>query len=287
VGQLDAPHFAARGEGAASVLEHWLSPLHLLDLANLVIFLVPLAALAFLPAPRGAPSTAEDRRAWIYLLLLAGPLWAISLVLRPAHGMARGFDVFVLAGLALALVIAMRMGRAWRVAPALSRWAGAVAMGSIVPVLSYLLLQADLDRSLVRVQALADGPPVREVNEQARLREYLGARLYRAARYPEATEQFARSAELIPTPNILALWTVAARRAGDLVAEEKALRLLLQRTPADRGPARSVALTQLARLALERGDRQGANELIDRALREDPSSVDARALHARIAGPGP
>jgi len=155
--------------------------------------------------------------------------------------------------------------------------------GTLAPLLCVLILQADLARGLVRVNALADGPPLRSESERARWREYLGARYHRARRYREAVAEFEQAAALAPSPNILAAWGVAARWAGDRASEERAFTILLERAPPDRIAVRTAALTGLARIAYERGERARADSLVTRALALDPQSEDARALAQRIA----
>ena len=281
--KLDTAHFAAKGEGPLAVARDLVSPLHLLDLFNLMFFLVPLALLVLVPAPREARRGPWSRREWIYFLVLGAPFWLIALVLRPAQGIPRDFDVFAPAGVALAVVVAARMARVWHVAPGVGRYATAIVAGTLAPLLCVLILQADLARGLVRVNALADGPPLRSESERARWREYLGARYHRARRYREAVAEFEQAAALAPSPNILAAWGVAARWAGDRASEERAFTILLERAPPDRIAVRTAALTGLARIAYERGERARADSLVTRALALDPQSEDARALAQRIA----
>lgn len=285
--KLDTAHFAARGEGPLSMAQAVFAPVHLLDLFNLVFFLVPLVLLVLVPAPRAGRSGPWSAREWILFVAIGAPFWLIALVLRPAQGLPRDFDVFAPAGVALGMVCAARVARLWRAAPATGRFATAVLAGAVAPVLCVLLLQADLARGLVRVNALADGPPLRSETERARWREYLGARYHRAHRYKEAVAEFAQAAALAPSPNILAAWGVAARWAGDTQSEERAFTILLERAPADRIAVRVAALTGLARIALERGDRMKAARLVSEAIGLDPQSQDARALAGRIEAGGP
>jgi len=259
------------------------APLHLLDLFNLVFFLVPLVPLLPVPAPRGERAGPWSAREWLLLVILGAPFWLIAIVLRPAQGLPRDFDVFAPAGVALGMACAARLAGIWRASPGSARFSTAVMAGTVMPVLCVLLLQADLARGLVRVNALADGPPLRSETERARWREYLGARYHRAKRYKEAVAEFAQAAALAPSPNILAAWGVAARWAGDRESEERAFTILLERAPADRVAVRVAAYTGLARIALERGDRMKAARLVSEAIALDPQSADARSLAQRIA----
>jgi len=285
--KLDTAHFAARGEGFGSVVRDLAAPMHLLDLFNLLIFLMPLVALLLVPAPREGRPGPWSKREWIYLMVLGAPFWVIALVLRPAQGIPRDFDVFAPAGVALAVVVAARMARVWFVAPSAARFSGAVIAGAVVPVLLTLWLSAELTRGLVRVNALADGPPVRSESERGLWRQYLGARYHRAKHYKEATAEFAQAALLAPSPNILASWGVSARWAGDRESEERAFTILLQRAPADRIEMRAAGYTALARIAYERGEIEKAKSLLTQALQLDPQDPDARGLAARIVAGAP
>lgn len=55
---------------------------------------------------------------------------------------------------------------------------------------------------------------------------------------------------------------------------------------ADADPRNAIALVGLARVALARGDRPAALELVDRALVIDPDEAAARRLLAEVAPPG-
>jgi hypothetical protein len=284
---LDTAHFAARGEGFPSMAQNVISPIHLLDLFNLAFFLVPLALVILIPVPRSQRSGPWSAREWLYFVALGAPFWLIALVLRPAQGVPRDFDVFAPAGVALGVIAAARLCQLWRAAPGTSRFATAILAGTVVPVLCVLLLQADLARGLVRVNALAAGPPKRSESERARWLEYLGARYHRAHRYKEAVAEFAQAAALAPSPTILAAWGVAARWAGDEESEERAFTMLLETAPADRVAIRVAALTGLARIALERGDRLEAAKLVAQAIDLDPQAEDALSLARRIEAGGP
>jgi hypothetical protein len=285
--RFDAAHFAARGEGPLSMARHLVSPMHLLDLFNLAFFLVPLLPLLVVPVPKSERSGPWSTRESILFLVLGAPFLLIALVLRPAQGIPRDFDVFAPAGVALGILAAARIARLWRVAPRTARFSTAILAGAFAPVLCVLLLQADLDRGLVRVNALADGPPLRSESERGLWREYLGARYHRAKRYRQAVAEFAQAAALAPSPNILAAWGVAARWAGDRDSEERAFTLLLERAPADRVAVRVAALTGLARIALERGEVTRADSLVTQALALDPQSADAGYVAQRIAAARP
>src|SRR5262249_36057695 len=80
---FDVGHFMAPGSDAAASAGSLLAPQRLLDDANLLLLLVPLAPLlpALLLARPGARVLAP--REWWFLALLAAPFVAVVFVLRP------------------------------------------------------------------------------------------------------------------------------------------------------------------------------------------------------------
>ena len=285
VSTLDTGHFSGQG-GIGGIASRFFDPVHLLDLPNAVLLLVPLAPLALLPAPRSGDS-ARGGREWVFLVLLGLPFWVMSLVMRPSQGLARDYDVFTFAAMALAMVVAVRWARGWAALPEAARWSAAVIAGSAVPVFCLMLVQADLDHGLARVRSLADGPPERSYIERAKMREFLGGRLYRLGRFAESMEQYGKAVELAPSPNTLAAWGMAAQRTGDIATEERAFVTILQRAPEDRAAIRAAALTGLARIQYERGDKEKARELLDAAFSYNPVYPPARQLARRMAAGKP
>lgn len=283
---LDTGHFSGQG-GIGGIASRFLDPVHLVDLPNAVLLLVPLAPLLLLPAPAGSNDSARGGREWVFLVLLGFPFWGMSLVMHPSQGLARDYDVFTFAALALAMLVAVRWARGWAARPEAARWSPAVIAGSMAPVLCLMLVQVDLDRGLARVRSLAAGPPERSYVERAKMFEFLGGRQFRLARFAEATVDYGKAADLAPSPNILAAWGMAAGRAGDVATEERAFIALLQRAPEDRVAIRVVALDALARIQLEHGNRDKANEMVTAALALDPTDRVALALAKKISGARP
>lgn len=298
VGAYDAAHFLGRegGEGAGFARAAF-SPLHLADVANLMVFLVPLAPLLALAAGRrraaragrgdGRPSRQAApavlaRREWIFLLLLAAPFVLTLLFIHPAQGVPRDFDDFAAAGVAIALLLAATLAVRLRTVPGAAWLAPALLVASVAPPLEYMLVQADVDRGLARAEALVEGPPLRPAYERAKASEFLGSRLYGSGRRSEAVAQYARAVELGPSPNIIMGWALVAGYAGDVASEERALRLLLERVPPDRTDMRRIAYERLAAILTRRGDWRGARECADQAYRLDPGDAAAPRMRELI-----
>ena len=287
---FDARHFAAAGEGPGAALVAAFAPLRLLDLANLLLFLVPLAPLLLLPGggkgpapPRPAPGGPRPAGDLAFLLALALPFAAALFFLRPAQGIARDFDDYAAGALALGLVVAWRAGAALRAAPRAVWLAPALLAGAAVPVAQWLALQGDLPRALARVEALAVGPPPRAESERAQLWDYLGGRRFRAGDHAAAARDLGRAAELAPSPRLLLGWAEAAGRAGDWATAERAYARLLERAPADDPVLRAVAWYGLAGAALQgRDDLAAGRERLERALALRPDYPEARRLLAQV-----
>ena len=260
-GAYDAAHLLSRDAGGGGFARGLLAPLHLLDVANLVLFLVPLAPLRALAAGggrRAKPAPALARREWVFLGLLAAPFVAALPLVHPAQGIPRDFDVFAAAGVTLAALLAAVVADRLCRTPGAAWLAPALVAAALAPPLEYLLLQADLDRGLARAEALVAGPPARPDDERAKASEFLGSRLYRAGRLREALAHYQRAAELGPSPNILMGWALVAGYAGDEASEERACLAVLERTPPEQAEFRRLAGARLAEIYRRRGDAERA-----------------------------
>ena len=279
---FDARHFAAAGEGAGVALAAAFAPLRLLDLANLLLFLVPLAPLLFVRAGRTGGG-ADRERTTAFLLALALPFAAALFFLRPAQGIARDFDDYAAGALALGLVVAARAGGVLRAAPRPAWLAAALLAGAAVPVAQWLVLQGDLPRALARAEALANGPPPRAESERAQLWDYVGGRRFRAGEYGPAARDLGRAAALAPSPRLLLGWAEAAGRAGDWVTAERAYARLLERAPPGDVVLRALAWYGLAGAALQgRDDLAVGRERLERALALRPDYPEARRLLEQV-----
>ena len=280
---FDTRHFAAAGEGGVAVLAAAFAPLRLLDLANLLLFLVPLAPLLALRGRNAGRAVPGPARAGPYLLALALPFAAALFFLRPAQGIPRDFDDYAAGALAVGLLVAWRAGGMLRAAPRAAWLAAAVIAGAAMPVTQWLALQNDPSRALTRAEALASGPPPRSANERAQLWDFIGGRRFRAGEYEPAARDLARAAALAPSPRLLLGWAEASGRAGDWAAAERAYGQLVERAPADDAPLRALAWYGLAGAALQgRDDLAAGRARLEQALALRPDYPEARRLLAQV-----
>jgi len=183
--------------GFAHTLASGLAPAHLADVAHTLGLLVPLGLL--LPLLLLLPPRPPAREA-LALALYALPPLALMFVVLPQQGLPRDWDVFALAGVALAAVAA------WRVAAVLgalprARWlALSLAVSAASPALQFAALQSDAARTWARAESILIGPPARDASERARGLSTMGMMHYGRGEYPNALALFERSAEAAPNP---------------------------------------------------------------------------------------
>jgi Tfp pilus assembly protein PilF len=148
-------------------------------------------------------------------------------------------------------------------------------------MLQSLVLFADLDRGLERIEAWVQGPPERPSEIRAMTWDYIGVRNYRARRYPESTAAFARAVELAPSPRLVLQWATSAEMARDDVSSKRAFTLLLERAPDD-FELRLTALVALARFARDEGDRESFSNYTRQAVEMAPQLPLVRELARQL-----
>jgi len=199
MGTFDREHHLAGG--LVHTLAAGFSPAHLVDVAHTLGLLVPLVLL--LPLLLLLPPRPPAREALAFALYALPPL-ALMFVVLPQQGLPRDWDVFALAGVALAAVIA------WRVAAVLgalprARWlALPLAVSAACPALQFAALQSDGERTWARAESILIGPPARDASERAQGLSTMGMLYYGGGDYPRALALFERSAEAAPNPRTFA-----------------------------------------------------------------------------------
>jgi tetratricopeptide (TPR) repeat protein len=264
---FDLAHHVGGTPGGA--LRATFAPLHLLDLANLMLALAPL--LALLPALLVLRASSEVRREGAPLAALALAFAPALLVAQPQQGLFRDWDVFTPAVLALALLASWRWARLLEATPA-RRWLHVPALGAAaLPALLWLALYHDPEATLRRARAIAAGPPVREAAMRAQTWDYVGIVELRRRRWPQASDAFRASAAAEPQVRVERQWALAATLAGRYEEAERAYLELLERSPAQ--PTAWLGLAGVAR-------RLGHASIAARALahvQADASDAKARA----------
>lgn len=264
---------------AAGGREPFYHPLHLLDLSQVLLYLVPAIPL-LLWWRRGEAPTTLARRERIFLAAYALPFLALALLYLPPQGLFRDYDGVSAAGMALAVVLAHHL--AARLGDAPLRAAAGIALWCALPTLGWLALAALPERGLERVEDLALGPPERSAVVRGYAWDYLGSVHFDAGRYAESAAVLARGAEAAPSPRMLSAWAEAARRARDWPQAERAYALLLERAPEEPAHFRVLAHMGLASAAGRRGELEVARHHLEAVLTIEPSHPDALRLLAQV-----
>jgi len=243
-----------------------------LDFANLLMVLAPVLPVAVAAAigfGRGLPR----RREVALLLALALPLTLVIPFIHAAQGLFRDWDDFASAGAALAVLSAWICGETLRASPR-SAWLGpALVLAALVPSLQWLAIQNDLERGMRRVEAIANGPPMRTPPERGNTWDYLGIRNFRLERWDASARAFARAAETSPSMRILLQGAVAETRRGDHAAAQRIYRRLTRMEPDN-----YLAWSGLAMASNQLADAATAREAARQMLRLRPNDRDATLL---------
>ncbi len=234
----DTVHFLpAEVRAAGGPLRAAFAGTRLVDLLNLILLLSPLAlAIPFMAVARGRIAW---RRETVFLVVLAAPCVLLWPFIHPVGGIARDWDDFTFGAVALSMLAAWlaadalreagagapapapggrkkrRAGGAFR-PPAPHAWLGVAVVASVaMPALQWLALRADLDRGIVRVEALTRESPRRADAERARMFDYLGTINFQQERWRASARAFEDAAALAPSPRLIQQWALAETRAGD------------------------------------------------------------------------
>ena len=272
VRRTDAMHFAPADVKRLGLLAATLAPARLIDLANLLILLSPIAIVA-VAAMAANPRALKPDRGLVALGTLAAPMLIAALFLHPSQGLWRDWDTFAAPAAMLSMLAAWALCRTLGDSPRHAWLAVAVLIGCGMPTIQWLAHSADRDRGLRRVEALIAGPPVRAVHERASAWEFLGLRRGDLGDAAGAAEAFAHEAELEPSPQVLRHWAVMEAGRGDFEHAIEIYRGLVARYPGD-----AQGWFELAMLLARSGNTVAARDAASQALRLDPSRRDWRAF---------
>jgi hypothetical protein len=258
-------HFASEDvTKAGGLLAASFAPRRLLDLANLFVFLTPLAPLAVLLAP------GVREKPMFLLAALCASWFALALVLFPAQGVFRDWDVFVPAGVALAALAGGLAARAMDRHRA--TWAGTLSLVCVLLTTLGLLAAHDRERSWTRVEAFVTGPPERTPVERSKTWDFLGGSWHQAGRPADAARAFAHAAETSRSQRMYLQWAMAARDAGDLRQTQRVLQELVAFAPQT-----VLAWTELGSASWQLGDYAEAARAAHEMMRLSPNDADVRA----------
>jgi tetratricopeptide (TPR) repeat protein len=247
------------------------APLRLVDLANALLFLTPLAPLTLVLAGRARS------RATAVLVVLAASWLLVALALFPAQGVFRDWDVFAPAGVALAALGAALAARALGGPKERPRAAVAVAAAAVFLTTLGLAQAHDRERSWARIEALVAGPPARTPVERSKTWDFLGQSWVQAGRPADAARAFGRAAETSRSPRLFLQRAIAARAAGDLV---QARRVLLELVAF--APNTTLAWRELGSASWQLGDFATAARAGRELVRLSPGDRDVQASAAIV-----
>lgn len=209
---FDVSHHVARaGASPAAIGGYVLAPAHLLDLANLLLLLVPALplAFAFVVRERGdGDADGRAARAFATAALVLPPL-AVALVVRPQQGVFRDWDMFMPAGVAVAAWLATRTGERLARARDGAHLALPVLVLCVAVSAGWLAHQADVPRATARARAILLGPPARSGDERATGFDRLALVALWANDADAMAEACSLSVDAAPNPRVLGEWGMA------------------------------------------------------------------------------
>lgn len=217
-------------EQQGGVLRAALAPLKLMDVANVMALLCPLAlAVPVLLVARGRRPPRGREALWLGCLAL-GFLPSLFLV-YVTQGPFRDWDAFAGAGAACSLLAAWLIGETLRAAPRRAWLAASVTLAVLIPTLQLLISQHDLDRGLQRARAFIAERPRRTWSQRVATWDFIGLRSLRIGRWGDAARAYAMVSSEAPHPRALLLWGTAAIIDRDYSAARRAFHTLLARDP--------------------------------------------------------
>ena len=276
---VDVSNFLPEQARRQGVMQAALAPRHLLDLANALLFLAPLALLA----PIG-PFVARGRRAEALVLgALALPLLLYLPFFHPPQGLFRDWDALAPSAAALTVLVAWALGVAFQGnAPARAWLPIAVALGALGPAVQTLRLHHDPGAGLERLRSFVQEPPPRNDSERATVWDFLGSRYLELGLVDSARTAFAHAAHLTPSPRILREWATSELMGGHPERALDIYRQLLARKPDD-----VAGLIEYAILSQRAGDLAEARRAAETAARLAPQEPQVRALLEQLSLPAP
>ena len=230
---FDLPrHFLTASVRKAGFVSTAFAPMHLIDLANLLLLYTPaiVSASIVVIADRRDSLRGLSALLLVILLLSFAPL---LLFIHPIQGVFRDLEVFAPAGLASALLAAFVLGRGLQ-ERRLASWLSPVLIASVlVPSLQWLLQFHDPVRGLRRARMFAIEMPARAPDELAQLWDLLAYRAFRLQEWSLAVEASEQSVRYAPNERAKLMLAVARTYVGKFGAAETVYVELADRFPAD------------------------------------------------------
>ncbi len=221
---------SAEVEQQGGMLRAALAPLKLMDVANVLVLLSPLALavpVLLLAHGRRLPRGREA----LFLGTLALGFAPSLLFVYVTQGPFRDWDAFAGAGAAISLLAAWLIGETLRSSPRRAWLAAPVLLAVMTPTLQVLVSHHDLDRGMARAVAFLAEPPRRTESQRIATWDFLGLRSLRLGRWADAADAYREVSLAAPHPRALVLWGTAAAINHDYADARRAFRALLERDP--------------------------------------------------------
>jgi len=200
----------------------------LLDVANVILLLSPLAlaAVGWLSSVRREP--ARRNEAWL-LLGLALSFVPSLLFVYVTQGPFRDWDAFAGAGVATSLLVGWILCETLRDCERMSWLAVPAALAVITPTLAQLLVHNLPEAGMRRTRAFLDEPPVRTQAYRIATLDLIGLRSMRLHQWTDAAEAYREVVAAAPSPRALEFWGVSSALAGNHRDAEQAFQQLTAR----------------------------------------------------------
>ena len=275
--EFDLPrHVLPSGAHGAGIMAAAFAPLHLIDLANLLLFytpaLVTAAALLMAPGPRG--KAGAEQRLPVVLALSFVPL---LLFIHPIQGVFRDLEVFAPAGVACALLAARVVGEALQ-SRRLPAWLAPALLAAVAaPALQWLLHFHDPALGFARARAIALEAPARPEVERARLWDVLAYRAFRDRHWDRAVEASEQAVRYAPHPRAVTMLAIARTYSGDYRGAESLYVELARRFPED-----PLAWLGLGGVSVRLGDSLWSARALEKRDGYAPESREARLIRRHL-----
>jgi tetratricopeptide (TPR) repeat protein len=276
VTHIDPMHFTPQTLGGETFLAGLFGGARPADLANLALFLVPLAPVV--PVLAIASRSRLRRDEALVLAALALPFVLVMPFIHPGQGLFRDWDDFAATGTALAMVAAWLVGETLRSSPRAAPLAAAVVLATALPMLQWLAHHGDLPRGLDRVRRFVVEPPARIAFERAVTWQFVGQTEAERGRFEPSADAYAAAAALLPSPNVMRQWGVAELRAGRYARARDVYSGMVTRDSTD-----AFGWTGLALAERRLDDEAAADRAIGHAVTLDPEGRALRAMLQALA----
>jgi hypothetical protein len=184
---------SAIAQEQGGVLSAALSPLHLVDIVNVTLFLTPLIVLLPVSSLRAlrVRGLVPSWRLWLWIV--AACYLPILLFVQVNHGLFRDWDIFAGWGVSVAVLTSAYLAAQLD----LRRGVVPICILALVPAATLIMHHRDSDAVLRRVYTFVRELPRRPVVEGS-VWDYIGLESLRLRRWPEAEEAFGHLVEQAP-----------------------------------------------------------------------------------------